>query len=474
MPFGLGRYELWLIVLFLSSLPFVNPWVHGDGVGYYGFAQSLLIEHRLDFRNDWLRADPEFRRAHTDAQGRLGPGDYTSTGHIDNHYSIGPAILWSPFMLAAHSGVVVADKVGAHIPANGFSKPYLVAMALATAMYGFLGLWISFRIARRYVHERWAFLATLGVWFASSLPVYMYFNPSWSHAPSVFAVALFIWYWLRTRTERTWRQWIVLGLIGGLMMNIRYTDGIFFLFPLFESLARYWTDLRARSWQPIARLFSNNIVFSASLVAAFLPTLICKKIIYGSYLSSGYSDAWFWKSPAFFKACFSADHGFLAWTPILILAVAGLFFLRRHDPALAIFSLVACLIYVYVIGCYGRWDGLSSFGNRYFISLTPIFILGLAALFAALARAWNARRAMALATVSTALLILWNFGMMYQWGMHLIPVRGPISWREAAYNQFALVPREVTRTLERYLARRGDLMQHIEEKDVKQLQSHSK
>ena len=104
----------------------------------------------------------------------------------------------------AHAGVLLWDSLGGHVAADGHSRPYLVAMALGTAFYGFMALWISFVLARRYVAERWAFLATVGIWFASSLPVYMYFNPSWSHAQSAFAVALFLWYWMRTRKERTW------------------------------------------------------------------------------------------------------------------------------------------------------------------------------------------------------------------------------------------------------------------------------
>jgi hypothetical protein len=56
----LSRCEKYLLAIFLFSLPFSNPWVHGDGVGYYAFARSLLIEHRLDFHDDWLEADREF------------------------------------------------------------------------------------------------------------------------------------------------------------------------------------------------------------------------------------------------------------------------------------------------------------------------------------------------------------------------------------------------------------------------------
>ena len=97
------------------------------------------------------------------------------------------------------------------VKADGFSLPYLLAGALATALYGFLGLCVSFGLARRYVGDTWAFLATLGMWFASSLPVYLYFNPFYSHAHSVFAAAVFLWYWQRTRPQRSLAQWAILG-----------------------------------------------------------------------------------------------------------------------------------------------------------------------------------------------------------------------------------------------------------------------
>src|SRR5213079_848613 len=110
------------------------------------------------------------------AQRRAGPMEnkllmcpvsvYTETGHISNLFSIGPALLWAPFLLAAHGIVLLCNAYGAHIPADGFSFPYLLAMALGTAIYGFLGLLFSYSLARKYVEERWAFLATLGIWGA--------------------------------------------------------------------------------------------------------------------------------------------------------------------------------------------------------------------------------------------------------------------------------------------------------------------
>jgi hypothetical protein len=465
------KYEALLALLFLLTLPLSNPWVRGDGVGYYAFARSLLIEHRLDFTRDWLAANTSFRMGRTDEQGNIAPDQYTATGHLDNHFSIGPAILWSPFLIAAHASVLVYDQLGGHIPADGFSKPYRVTMAVGTALYGFLALVISFVLARRYVAERWAFLATLGIWFASSLPIYMYFNPSWSHAQSAFMVALFLWYWIRTRPARTWVQWIVLGAIGGLMMDVYYVSGLLLLLPLLESLAGFWEGLKGSAKEPIGRLFLKDIVFAAAVFAEFVPTLISKKIIYGNYLNFGYTERWFWRSPAFFEVGFSADHGFFSWTPILILAVVGIFLLRRRDRSLAWHLIAFFAAYLYAIGCYQDWDGLSSFGNRFFVPLTSIFVMGLAAFFDCMERAWTGRRAAMVSVSATVILTLWNLGLIFQWGMHLIPARGPISWRHAAYNQFKVVPVEASQTVTNYLTHRKQLMDRIEQEDVNQLKT---
>ena len=469
--FNVSKYERTLVVVFLLTLPLINPWVRGDGVGYYAFARALLIEHQLKFEKDWLAANQTFRMGRTDAAGRILPGAYTPTGHLDNHFAIGPAILWSPFLFAAHLGVLAYDRLGGHIAADGYSRPYVVTMALATALYGFLALWISFRLTRKYISERWAFLATIGVWFASSLPVYMYFNPSWSHAHAAFVVALFIWYWDATRGARTWAQWLLLGVIGGLMLDVYYMNAVLLLLPLLESLSGYWQALQKTGSEDFGRLFAKNLVFSGAVFVAFLPTLLAKEVIYGSYTKLGYEHLWTWTPHALIQVCISADHGLFSWTPILALSVAGLFFVQRYDRTLGAYLLAVFAAFLYVIGCYTDWDGLSSFGNRFFVSLTPIFVLGLAAIFDSFSRAWNERSAGVFASCLTSVFIIWNMGLIFQWGTHLIPARGPISWREVAYNQVAVVPVRVGRTLKSYLTGRKELMGHIEEEDVKQLKS---
>src|SRR5215470_13120143 len=51
-----GKAYRWLLGLFALSLVLMNPWVRGDGVGYYAFARALLIQHNLDFTADYNSA----------------------------------------------------------------------------------------------------------------------------------------------------------------------------------------------------------------------------------------------------------------------------------------------------------------------------------------------------------------------------------------------------------------------------------
>ncbi len=92
-----NRYPKILILLFFMTLPLVNPWVRGDGVGYYAYVRSLLVEHKLDFTNDWRAGNESFTMGRIHADGSLDRQQYTSTGRIDNHWAIGPSMLWAPF-----------------------------------------------------------------------------------------------------------------------------------------------------------------------------------------------------------------------------------------------------------------------------------------------------------------------------------------------------------------------------------------
>jgi hypothetical protein len=473
-----SRFEKILLLIFLLTLPLLNPWVRGDGVGYYAYARAPLIEHNLDFTHDYQSANESFREAHCDENGQPKAEFRTRTGHLDNHFAVGSAMLWSPFLLAAHGGVSLARALGSKIPADGFSAPYRYAMAFATGLYGFFALLLSFRLAGKYVGLVWSFVATLAIWWASSLPVYMYFNPSWSHAHSAFVVALFLWYWDATRERRSLAQWLLLGVIVGLMLDVYYANLMVVSVLAVEAIAQYAHIFQTGSSASpsFGQLLERHFLFGLVVCLAMIPTFVSRWIVYGGPFETGYLPLrqFLWKSPVFLSVLFSANHGLLAWTPLLALSILGVVLFAISIPRVGAPFLAALVAFYLFISFYPDWAGISSYGNRFFISLTPLFILGLAYLLERVAARFpQPRVVLAVSSGVLACFVLWNLGFIYQWGTHLIPARGPISFREATHNQFYVVPRQLTSRLRSYLFRRSDLMRQIEQRDIEQLKKYS-
>src|SRR6266404_2090044 len=391
------------------------------------------------------------------------------------HSIAGPTVmLWAPFLLLAHGGVLLARALGSQVAADGFSAPYRLAMAFGTAFWGFLGLLLAFRLARQYAGDLWGSLATVAIWWASPLPMYMYFNPSWSHAHSAFAVSLFVFYWHQTHEERTPSQWFVLALIAALMLNVYYANAMLLMILVVEALRGYAAAFRrgAGTGAAVSQLLAKHLLFAAVTLLCLLPTFVSRYIVYGSPFESGYASVqnWAWRSPYFLAVLFSSEHGLFSWTPLLLLATAGLVLFKWREPRVGTSLLAGALAFYLFIACYPDWAGISSFGNRFFISLTPLFILGLSVLLARVAGLFRSQRA-AVAAVSVVLaaFMLWNAAFMFQWGEHLIPPRGPISWSEMICNQFSVVPRQLAAHLENYLFNRHDLMRQIEDRDIDEM-----
>jgi hypothetical protein len=108
--------------------------------------------------------------------------------------------------------------------------------------------------------------------------------------------------------------------------------------------------------------------------------LIAHRIMYGDALESGYiplGDC-LWRSTVLLAVLFSANHGLLAWTPILILSVIGLVFFWRRNPAVGGPFFAAAFAFYLFIASYPDWAGISSYGSRFFVSLPSSSYSGLA------------------------------------------------------------------------------------------------
>jgi hypothetical protein len=304
----------------------------------------------------------------------------------------------------------------------------------------------------------------------------VYFNPSWSHAHSAFVVALFIWYWDATREHRSLAQWLVLGVIVGLMLDVYYLNLMIVSVVVVEAAAQYLEMFRSGRLvaSNLLALSTRHLLFSCVVLVMMLPTFLTRWIVYGGPFKTGYLSIrdFLWESPVFLDVLISSNHGLLSWTPLAAFAIIGLLFFAIRLPKIGVPFFTALVALYLFISYYPDWAGISSYGNRFFISVTPLFILGLAYLLERIAACFERPcAALAVSAGMLACFVLWNLGLIYQWGVHLVPARGPISFREAAHNQIFVVPAQISSQLRSYLFRRSEMMRQIEQRDLEQLKS---
>jgi hypothetical protein len=453
-PAKLDRALLGLLLLFVAVAPLVTHRIYAsDEIQYFAYTRSLFFDGDLDFNNEYLyfcNLDAvKFADFCRDLYGKREP----ETGLPINVAPIGTGLFWMPFFALAHLFVLGVNALGAHLPADGYSQPYIFAITLGSYIYGCAGLLLCYLLSRRYFGQGLAALAVVVMWLATPVIFYTVIAPPWSHATSLFTVTLFLWLWNRTRRPegRTLKEWALLGASAGLMMLVREQDALFMVVPAIEAFAwglgvRGWGlgSLRGKGPTPTPRPPTPNPLrwilglATMALVAAivFVPQLIAYRVITGHFGPSRVVASKFtWTSPNFLNVLLNPEHGLLPWTPVLALGLAGLALLWRRDRLLTTALLAAFLLQVYVAGSFLTWQSASSFGQRRFINSTSIFVLGFAALAAwVLANGWPRWLLLGLA----GLFIAWNAGLLMQYALWCSPQRQGLDWATVLRGQLEM------------------------------------
>ena len=443
----------WLAIVFLLTLPLVTPRIRGaDEIEGFAYLRSAVFDGDLDFEDEyrWFHArDPEGLRGFKETfLDRREP----ATGRPINFAPMGSALLWSPFYLLAHAGVAAARAAGSTVAADGFSLPYAAAACYASALYGFLGLLLVHDGLIRFggFLPAAATLAVATLWLGTPVFYYMTLAPAFSHAASLFMVALVLWLWLRARSRTAaaaW-EWAAVGAAGGAAGLVREQDLLFLAVPAAD-LA--WQALRGGGR---ARALRGLGFLGAAAVLAFAPQLLAYRAVNGSFGPSHLvARKMSYLSPHFFQVLFDPGHGLFAWSPILLVAAAGLLLAARRGAGAGLLLAGALLLQVWINGAVESWTQAGAFGSRRFVSSTPVFAWGLAAVLeAALPR-------MGRAAVACALLVAWwNVSLMVQFGLRLMD-RQRLEWPRVAVNQVTQVPPRLARAAWLFLTDRERLVE---------------
>ena len=261
---ALSRRELAVLVaVFVLSLPAVTPRIYAsDEIQYFAYLRSLWFDHDVSFENEYQYFyDRGIARAEGFHETFLELR--TDAGRRPNFGTIGCAILWAPFYAAGDLAARLMRAVGSDVAVDGFSRPYLAAVAYGSAVYGFLALLLSIRAARLLAGP--GLLAGAAVWLGTPILFYTYIAPPYAHACSAFAVALFVTLWIHARGDWSVGRTAALGFSAALMAMVREQDVLLAAGPAID----FAMSARAGRGPLVAA-----IAGCAAFAAGFLPQML--------------------------------------------------------------------------------------------------------------------------------------------------------------------------------------------------------
>jgi hypothetical protein len=377
-----------LILILLTTLLIAfatrfNNWYwmpnHADAWGYYVYLPSIFIYNDLAT----LDTAAEIRRQYN--PGSLGAVaghpfglielHWTDKGRAGIKYTSGVALLQSPFFGIGH---LAAKLLG--FKADGFSKPYMLALLFSAVLYPLLGLFFLEKTLRKYFEKQTVWFVCIALILGTNLLYFATVN-FMSHA------YLFALYCLLIFTTDKWyadeRKGLIpvafMGFLSGLISMIRPNEVICIVIPLFWSVTS-WNDLTPR----FSLLIEHRKAILLAIfmgVLAWSPQLVYWHWVSGEWFHDSYPDEHFdFLNSRIWDGFFNYKNGWLVWTPLMFLALSGVFFLSKFARCAVLPIVIFMPVHIVVIYAWWAWWYPNGFGSRAMVETYPLLAFPLAAM----------------------------------------------------------------------------------------------
>lgn len=342
-----------------------------DVTGYYYYLPALFIYKdikQLHFKDQIIQ---QYRPTNDFQQAFLH-----ESGHYVMKYSLGQAVLYTPYFFVAHAWASLSDT----FPADGFSYPYQFMLALGSLLTGFLGLLVLRRVLLRFFND-WSVAITLILLvFGTNYLEYASITGAMTHNYLFTLYALLLAATIRFYEKPGYLQALGIGLIVGLSALVRPTEIISALIPLLWGFKLPWREGLAEKGQFI----KNNLKYLilAVLVCGMVGSL---QLMYWKYVSGhwfvySYQEEGFsWLRPHIWDCLFSYRAGWLVYAPIMIFALIGFNSLYKQQRQLFPGLLAFSLLFMYIAFAWDIWWYGGSLGQRAMVQAYPVLAFPLAA-----------------------------------------------------------------------------------------------
>ena len=298
----------------------------------------------------------------------------TPSGIFLPKVTFGLAILYLPWFLIA---MLITRITGNTMDA--YSEIFAWSGYVGSLIYILIGLWFLRKSLLKFFNE-WAVSFTLAaLMLATNLT---YYTLSWnlmSHGYLFFLFCLLIWFSIRWHETRKWSILDLIALVLGLATLIRPTELVTILFPILFGVTSF-SEWKMKLFVVLNYRWKLILTFSIFILPLFLQMLYWK-IYAGIWLfySYGSNEHFFFQEPEILNVLLSFRNGLLPYSPILIFAFIGFWYLWKNKKSIFFSVFITFFVALFVISSWWCWWFGGSYGMRALVQYYAILAFPFAA-----------------------------------------------------------------------------------------------
>ncbi len=373
-----------VLATILLLLLFSHPLIHGDGLAYFMYLDTIAGDGDLDLSNQALRF------GHVNQYQLF---THPATGELVTAFPFGSAYLLAPFYWLGRAIEPSIPAVQAHREyfraRQGVSLAFSLTGSFGALCYAVAAVWLAYLSARRLTSDSAAAMAALACLIGTPLLFYATIEPLDSHVYGAMLIACALW--LATRSippnmavlplAFTPIRAFALGLVLGMATLVRW-QLVLYAAPVGVALLG-WSVTRPSGRQIVnaAIAFTIGVGVFVGLCASYFWRYFGSAFFIPTEAQSGqhFIGPFLHFLP---QVLFDGERGWLTWSPIAALGLVGLLaLLRTSQPAWRLVG-VACLagigLELALNASLYDWSGGWAFGQRRMTEAYAPLVLGTA------------------------------------------------------------------------------------------------
>jgi len=381
--------------------------IEWDVISYYDYLPAAFIYHDMDL---------SFKDSYNGPNRILFWPQTAPTGKYVIKTTMGLSFLYLPFFALGHAMALITG-----VDAGGFSEPYRFALMMSSIFFLALGLYYLRKLLLTFYSDIVTAVVIAGFVFGTNLFWYSTYQATMPHVYSFCLIAMFLWYTVRWYQKPSVANSVISGFLLGLISLIRPTNAIIILVFLFFDTYNFKTikERVGYLWD-----HSRNILLMAAVaLLVWVPQMVYWKAMTDHFLFFSYTDneRFFFNNPQILNGLLSFRKGLLIYTPILVLAFAGIWYLWRSKSPFALSFSVFLPINIYIIFSWWCWWYGGSFGSRPFIDCYALMAVSVASV---LQGCFKTKRYSVRTVLATFYVLIVSLGIYY----HKQYYYGSIHW----------------------------------------------